>query len=135
MKTIANLLWFLVSGLWLGLSYIILGLVACLTLIGIPFGIQAIKLAFFVMWPFGRELAPRDDARLARGLLNVVWILVGGLWLALEHVLLGLILCLTIVGIPFGIKNFKMAQLALWPFSYSVVRSGSVDPNSGPVTD
>lgn len=133
MKTVANLIWFFVSGLWLGLSYIALGLIACLTIIGIPFGIQTIKLAFFVMWPFGRELAPRSDARLARGLLNVLWILIGGLWLALEHLVLGLLLCLTIVGIPFGIKNFKMAQLALWPFSYSVVPKGLGDPNTGPL--
>lgn len=133
MKTIGNILWFVFSGLWLGLSYIIAGLIACLTIIGIPFGIQAFKLARYVMWPFGRELHDSEGHRFSRGVLNIVWIIVGGVWLALEHLLLGVILCLTIIGIPFGIKNFSMAKLALFPFDYKVQRKGSTDPNDGPI--
>jgi uncharacterized membrane protein YccF (DUF307 family) len=107
----------------------------CITIIGIPFGIQAFKLAGYVMWPFGRTLQESPGHRFSKGVMNVVWIIIGGLWLALAHVLLGVVLCLTILGIPFGIKNFSMAKLALFPFDFSVVDS-DVDPapaESGPV--
>lgn len=133
MKTIGNIIWFVFSGLWLGLTYLIAGLIACLTIIGIPFGFQAIKLAGYVMWPFGRTLHDTEGHRFSRGILNIVWIIVGGIWLALEHLILGVILCLTIVGIPFGIKNFSMAKLALFPFDYRVGKKVLQGPNDGPV--
>jgi uncharacterized membrane protein YccF (DUF307 family) len=135
MKTIANILWFILSGVWLGISYLLAGLIACITIIGIPFGIQAFKLAGYVMWPFGRTLQESPGNRFSKGVMNIIWIIVGGLWLALAHLLLGIVLCLTILGIPFGIKNFSMAKLALFPFDFSVVDS-DVDPapaESGPV--
>lgn len=135
MKTIANLIWFILSGVWLGIAYLVAGVVACLTIIGIPFGIQSFKLAGYVMWPFGRTLAESSGHRFSKGVMNVIWIIVGGIWLAITHVLLGALLCLTIIGIPFGIKNFSMAKLALFPFDYSVV-DRDVDPapaESGPV--
>ncbi len=135
MKTIANLIWFILSGVWLGIAYVVAGVVACLTIIGIPFGIQSFKLAGYVMWPFGRTLAESSGHRFSKGVMNVIWIIVGGIWLAITHVLLGALLCLTIIGIPFGIKNFSMAKLALFPFDYSVV-DRDVDPapaESGPV--
>jgi len=135
MKTIANILWFILSGVWLGISYMLAGVVACLTIIGIPFGIQAFKLAGYVMWPFGRTLEESTGHRFSKGIMNVVWIIVGGLWLALAHILLGVVLCLTILGIPFGIKNFSMAKLALFPFDFSVVDSDvdQAPAESGPV--
>jgi uncharacterized membrane protein YccF (DUF307 family) len=134
-KTIANLIWFILSGVWLGIAYLVAGVVACLTIIGIPFGIQSFKLAGYVMWPFGRTLAESSGHRFSKGVMNVIWIIVGGIWLAITHVLLGALLCLTIIGIPFGIKNFSMAKLALFPFDYSVV-DRDLDPapaESGPV--
>jgi uncharacterized membrane protein YccF (DUF307 family) len=135
-KTIANILWFILSGLWLGIAYVLAGLLACITLIGIPFGIQSFKLAGYVMWPFGRTLQESAGHRFSKGIMNIVWIIVGGVWLAISHFLLGIILCLTILGIPFGIKNFSMAKLALFPFDFSVV-DADVDPapaESGPIT-
>ena len=135
MKTIANVIWFVLSGVWLGIAYVIAGLLACLTIIGIPFGIQSFKLAGYVMWPFGRTLAESSGHRFSKGVMNVIWIIVGGIWLAITHVLLGALLCLTIIGIPFAIKNFSMAKLALFPFDYAVV-DRDVDPapaESGPV--
>ncbi len=135
MKTIANVLWFILSGVWLGIAYLLAGVIACITIIGIPFGIQAFKLAGYVMWPFGRTLQESPGNRFSKGVMNIIWIIVGGLWLALAHLLLGIVLCLTILGIPFGIKNFSMAKLALFPFDFSVVDS-DVDPapaESGPV--
>jgi len=136
MKTIGNIIWFVLSGLWLGISYLLAGLIACVTIIGIPFGIQAFKMASYVMWPFGRTLHESPGHRFSKGVMNVIWIVVGGLWLAIEHVLLGAILCVTIIGIPFGIKNFSMAKLALFPFDYSVgptADRGAAE--SGPVVE
>jgi uncharacterized membrane protein YccF (DUF307 family) len=133
MKTIANILWFILSGVWLGISYLLAGLIACITIIGIPFGIQAFKLAGYVMWPFGRTLQESPGNRFSKGVMNIIWIIVGGLWLALAHLLLGIVLCLTILGIPFGIKNFSMAKLALFPFDYSVGPSDDAPAESGPV--
>jgi len=134
-KTIGNILWLLLAGIWQAIVYSLAGLLCCITIIGIPFGIQAFKLAGYVMWPFGRTLQESSGHRFSKGVMNVVWIIVGGLWLALAHLLLGIVLCLTIIGIPFGIKNFSMAKLALFPFDFSVVERG-VDPapaESGPV--
>lgn len=124
MKTIGNILWFVLSGIWLGIAYVLAGILACITLVGIPFGIQAFKLAGYVMWPFGRTLEEGTGHRFSKGVLNIVWIIIGGFWLALAHVLLGVLLCLTLLGIPFGIKNFSMAKLALFPFDYAVVENG-----------
>ena len=134
MKTIGNILWFVLCGVWLGIAYIVAGLIACLTLIGIPFGIQSFKLAGYVMWPFGRELVESPGARFSKGVMNIIWIIVGGLWLAIGHVLFGIVLCITILGIPFGLKNFSMAKLALFPFDYSVERKGEPSPNEAPLT-
>lgn len=134
MKTIGNIIWFVLSGVWLGISYLLAGIIACITIIGIPFGIQAFKLAGYVMWPFGRTLHESPGHRFSKGVMNIIWIIVGGIWLAIEHVLFGTLLCLTIIGIPFGIKNFSMAKLALFPFDYSVGPSGDSAPaESGPV--
>ena len=134
MKTIGNILWFVLCGVWLGISYLLAGVLACITLIGIPFGIQSLKLAGYVMWPFGRELQESPGARFSKGVMNIIWIIVGGLWLAIGHVLFGVILCITILGIPFGLKNFSMAKLALFPFDYGVVRKGEPGPNEAPLT-
>jgi uncharacterized membrane protein YccF (DUF307 family) len=133
-KTIGNLIWFVLFGVWLGVAYLVAGVFSCLTIIGIPFGIQSFKLAGFVMWPFGRQLREGSGHRFSKGVLNVIWIVIGGLWLSLTHLLLGILACLTVVGIPFGLKNFAMARLALFPFDYSVVRTGSPGPNDAPVT-
>ena len=89
MKTIGNALWFVLCGVWLGIAYLIAGLLACITIIGIPFGIQSFKLAGYVMWPFGRELVESPGHRFSKGVMNIVWIVIGGLWLAIGHVLFG----------------------------------------------
>lgn len=133
MKTVGNLIWFVLFGVWLGLGYLFAGVLACLTLIGIPFGLQSFKLAGFVMWPFGRQLQERSGQRFSRGVLNIAWIVIGGLWLALAHLLFGVFACITIIGIPFGLKNFALAKLALFPFDYAVVATGSAGPNDAPV--
>ncbi|MEI7885807.1 MAG: YccF domain-containing protein [Actinomycetes bacterium] len=134
MKTIGNVLWFVLCGVWLGIAYIIAGIVSCITLIGIPFGIQSFKLAGYVMWPFGRHLVESPGNRLSKGVFNVIWIVLGGIWLAITHVIFGVLLCITILGIPFGIKNFSMAKLALFPFDFSVEFKGDPGPNEAPLS-
>jgi uncharacterized membrane protein YccF (DUF307 family) len=122
MKTVGNILWLLLAGIWLAAGYLIAGVLNCITIIGIPFGIQAFKLASYALWPFGRAVVekPGRDAGLSC-LGNVIWFFFGGLELALLHVIAGLALCITIIGLPFGIASFKMAGLALAPFGKEVV--------------
>ena len=134
MKTIGNILWFMLCGVWMGLAYLVAGVVSCITIIGVPFGIQSFKLAGYVMWPVGRELVESPGNRFSKGVFNVIWIIIGGIWLAIAHVLFGVLLCVTILGIPFGIKNFSMAKLAMFPFDYSVQRKGDPGPNEAPLT-
>ncbi len=127
MTVLGNLLWLLVAGLWLSVSYAAAGLMACLTVIGIPFGVQALELAGYALWPFGRVVVERPGRYRALGLVgNVLWLLLGGWWIALFQVALGLLLVLTVVGIPFGIASFRMAVLALLPFDKSVVAEDAV---------
>lgn len=138
MSLLGNVLWFLLAGLWLALSYITAGILSFLTIIGIPFGIQSFKLAGYVVWPFGRTVIERPNSDQALGCLgNIIWLVLGGWWLALLHVIIGVVFCLTILGIPFGIASFRMAVLALVPFGKMVVPSDQVPYNArvivGPV--
>lgn len=128
MRTIANILWLVVSGLWLALGYWAAGIVLCFTIIGIPFGIQSIKLGTYALWPFGRVVVDRTTRRSGffNTVGNILWLVLGGIWLAATHLLLGLALLVTIVGIPFAIANFKMIRLALWPFGAEVISVGEL---------
>ena len=121
MKFFGNILWLILGGLLVSLYYALAGLIFCLSIIGIPFGVQLFKMAGFALWPFGREVVagPNDDGFLAI-LMNIIWIIFGGIEIALLHISLGAILCLTIVGIPFGLQHFKMSLLALVPFGKKI---------------
>ena len=121
-RTLGNLLWFLLAGVWLAASYFISGLLLCLTLVGIPFGVQAFKLAGFALWPFGRNAVARAGADGLLGVLfNLLWLVLFGWAIFLGHLLAGVVLCLTVVGIPFGVQAFKISVLALWPFGREIV--------------
>jgi uncharacterized membrane protein YccF (DUF307 family) len=134
LRTIGNVLWLVLAGIWMAVGYLVAGVVQCITIIGIPFGIQSFKLAGFALWPFGRVVVQRTDRDLALSCLgNVVWIVLGGIWLALGHLITGVILCLTIIGIPFGIASFKLAGLALVPFGKLVVKAGTPLPANAQV--
>jgi uncharacterized membrane protein YccF (DUF307 family) len=121
-RLILNLLWLLIAGLPLFLGYALAGAVLCLTIIGLPFGVQAFKLALFAAWPFGRVVVsvPGDGGALS-AVGNILWLLVAGIWLALGHLIAGVLLCLTIIGIPFGIASIRLAGLALTPFGKSIL--------------
>jgi uncharacterized membrane protein YccF (DUF307 family) len=134
MVALLNLLWLVLAGWWLALAYLAFGVVACLFVVTIPFGVQAFKLAGYALWPFGRVVVDRSNADVAlSALANLVWFFVAGLWLALAHVVAGVALCLTIVGIPFGIASFKMAGLALAPFGRDVVDAVDAERMGMPV--
>lgn len=121
MRTLGNILWFIFAGLWLGLSWWIAGILWCITIIGIPIGLQCFKLSTLAFFPFKKEIE-YTGAKVASTLANVFWILFSGWILALESVLVGILLCITIVGIPFGMQCFKLAKLALIPFGAVVVK-------------
>jgi len=121
MKFLGNILWMLCGGIFVSLYYFVVGLLFCITIIGIPFGLQLIKMAGFALWPFGHQVqAGPDDSGCLAICMNVIWILVGGVEIALSHLAFGAVLCLTVIGIPFGIQHFKMALLALVPFGKKI---------------
>jgi uncharacterized membrane protein YccF (DUF307 family) len=120
-KTILNLIWLVFSGFWLFLGYMVAGLLLCVTIIGIPFGIAAFRIGVYALWPFGRTTVERQGAGAPSCIANVLWLLLGGWWLALGHVVTGLLLCVTIIGIPLGIANFKLIPVALLPLGREIV--------------
>ena len=121
MKFLGNILWLLLGGLVVSLYYAVVGLLYCISIIGIPFGLQLFKMAGLALWPFGHDVQPdTNDGGCLAILMNVIWILCGGIEIALLHVGFGVFCCLTIVGIPFGIQHFKMALLALIPFGKKI---------------
>ena len=122
MRTIGNILWFILGGLWLALGYVLGGIVLCITIIGIPFGIQAFKLAGLSLWPFGRTATMASSGRPLEVVFNVIWLVLFGWAIFVGHLVAGALLCITIIGIPFGIQAFKLSTLALWPFGREIRR-------------
>ncbi len=117
MKTIGNLLWLIFGGLITSIEYLIASILLMITIVGIPFGMQTLKLASLALWPFGREVVSQPMAGgCLSTLMNIIWILIGGIWIALSHLVFGLVLLITIIGIPFALQHFKLAGLALTPF-------------------
>lgn len=122
MNVLLNLLWFLLGGWLIAAEYLFASLLLMLTIIGIPFGIQTLKLGMVALWPFGQEIrTTASDGGCLSILMNVIWILCGGIWIAATHLLTGASLCITVIGIPFGLQHFKMAGLALTPFGKTFV--------------
>ena len=122
MNFLGNVLWFVLGGFVIALYYWIVGILTCVTIVGIPFGIQLIKMGTFALWPFGSEILPdTNDGGCLSVLMNVLWIFIGGIEIASLHAFFGLICCISIVGIPFGIQHFKMVLLALVPFGKKIV--------------
>ena len=120
---VLNVLWLFLSGIWLAFGYLVSGVVLCILLVTIPFGIQCFKLAGFALWPFGRTVVRRPGANPGLTALgNLVWLVLVGFWMALAHVITGVLLCLTVVGIPLGLGNFKLVPMVLLPFGRQVVR-------------
>ena len=126
MRVILNVIWLVLCGIWLAIAYALAGLVAFILIFTIPFGIAAFRIANYVLWPFGRTTVPRRDAGVGSLIGNIVWIILFGWWLAIGHLVTGVVLCLTIIGIPLGLANFKMIPISLLPLGVQIVDSDDV---------
>lgn len=122
MKTLGNIIWLLLGGLVCAIEYFVASIALLVTIIGIPFGIQTIKLGILALWPFGAEIKiiPGNPGCVST-IMNILWFLIGGIWICLTHLLFGILLAVTIIGIPFAKQHFKLASLALTPFGREVV--------------
>jgi len=123
MKVLGNILWLILGGgIVIAIEYFIGSLVLFISIVGIPFGVQTLKMASLVIWPFGREsrVHSRSSGCLYI-LINLIWLIFGGIWIAITHAIFGLVLCLTIIGIPFGLQHFKFTSLAISPFGRDIV--------------
>jgi uncharacterized membrane protein YccF (DUF307 family) len=125
LRLILNLIWLVLAGFWLAIAYALAGIVAFILIITIPFGFAAFRIAAFTLWPFGRRIVRRSDAGAGSTIGNVIWILLFGWWLALTHLLTGIAMCLTIIGIPLGLGNFKLIPVSLTPLGREIVPTGS----------
>jgi uncharacterized membrane protein YccF (DUF307 family) len=126
MRTLLNIIWLVLSGLWLAIGYAIAGLVMFILIITIPFGVQAFKLAGYALWPFGRTVVKKPTAGGGSVIGNVLWLVLAGWWLALSHVITAVALAITIIGIPLAIANVKLVPVALWPFGREIVPADEV---------
>ena len=123
MKLLGNVLWLVFGGLLIAIEYFIASLILIITIIGIPFGIQTLKLAELALWPFGKNVENHETSSGLSTFMNLIWILVGGVWISLSHIVIGILLGITIVGIPFAKQHFKLASLALTPFGKTIIQA------------
>jgi uncharacterized membrane protein YccF (DUF307 family) len=122
MKILGNIIWLIFGGIVIAIEYLIGSLALMVTIIGIPFGVQTLKMAALAIWPFGRDTRVHSRASgCLYILMNVIWLICGGIWIALTHALFGLLLCITIIGIPFGMQHFKLTAIAINPFGRDIV--------------
>ena len=121
MRLLLNLIWLVFGGVWLALAYAVAALVMFVLIITIPFGIAAARMALFCLWPFGRTIVRRADAGAVSAIGNVIWFVLAGWWLALGHLISGVAMCITIIGIPLGLANFKLIPVSLTPFGRDIV--------------
>ena len=121
MRLVLNIIWFVLAGLWMAIGYAFAALICFVLIITIPFGIAALRIAVFALWPFGKTLVRRPDAGIASGIGNVIWLLLCGWWLALGHLITGVLLCLTVIGIPLGLANLKLIPVSLLPLGREIL--------------
>ena len=126
MKTLLNIIWFVFAGLWLWLAYAIAGVIMCILIVTIPFGIASFRLGNFAAWPFGRTVIDKPTAGAASVIGNVLWFVFAGIWLAISHVLTAVALAITIIGIPFAWANLKMIPAALFPLGKQIVHEDAL---------
>ena len=121
MRFVLNVLWLVLCGIWMAIGYAVAGVICCILIVTIPFGIASFRIAAYALWPFGRTVIRQPTAGFWSALGNVIWLVVAGIWLAIGHVITGILLCITIIGIPLGIANFKMIPVALLPLGRQIV--------------
>ncbi|MFC3898709.1 YccF domain-containing protein [Lentzea rhizosphaerae] len=121
MRLILNVIWLVLAGFWMAVGYAVAGLICCVLIITIPWGIASFRIANYALWPFGREVVDKPGAGTGSLLGNVIWIIVAGFWLAIGHIVTGIALCVTIIGIPLGVANFKLVKVSLVPLGKEIV--------------
>ena len=124
MSVLGNIIWLVFGGFFMALEYLVSGFLLCCTIIGIPFGLQVFKIGLVALLPFSQTTVVEEGSRSCLEIImNVIWFSIGGIWIALSHLGWGLLFCITIVGIPFGIQHFKLMRVALFPFGRTVIPS------------
>ena len=136
MRLVGNIIWFVFAGLWLAIGYAIAALFCFILIITIPFGVASLRIAMFTLWPFGRVVVPKPNKGAGSAIGNVIWFVIAGWWLTLMHIFTGAVLCLTIIGIPLGLANFKLINVGLRPFGREIVSVDEAKRRAGsaPVT-
>ena len=129
MRTILNIIWLIFAGLALWLGYVLAGILLCIPIVTIPWAIASFRIASYAIWPFGREVVTRRTSGVGSLLGNILWVVLAGWWLAIGHIVSGIVLCITIIGIPLGIADFKMVPVSLMPLGKEIVptRQGAFD--------
>jgi uncharacterized membrane protein YccF (DUF307 family) len=120
-RLILNVIWLVLAGFWMALGYALAAVIMCILIITIPFGVAALRIGVFALWPFGKTVIRRGDAGAGSTIGNVIWFVLAGWWLILMHLITGVALCLTIIGIPLGLANFKLIPVTLTPFGRDIV--------------
>ncbi len=121
MRAILNIIWLVFEGIWMAIAYFFVGLICFILIITIPFGIASWRIANYVLWPFGRTIDRRPNAGVASLIGNIIWIILFGWWLAIGHLVLGIAMCVTIIGIPLGLASFKIIPITLFPLGVRIV--------------
>jgi uncharacterized membrane protein YccF (DUF307 family) len=121
MRLLLNIIWFVLAGLWMAIGYAFAALICFIFIITIPFGIASLRIGMFALWPFGKTVVKRADAGIASGIGNVIWFIFCGWWLALGHLVAGVVLCVTIIGIPLGLASFKLIPVSLLPMGRDII--------------
>jgi uncharacterized membrane protein YccF (DUF307 family) len=132
-RLILNIIWLIFAGFWLWVGYMLTGIVLCILILTIPWGIASFRIGMYSLWPFGRQIVAKPTAGIGSFLGNVVWVILAGWWLAIAHIVSGIALCLTIIGIPLGIADFKLVPISLMPLGKDIVstRQGAFDGGWG----
>ena len=133
MRTLLNIIWFLFGGLWLALGYVLFGIIACLLIITIPAGVASFRMAAYAIWPFGKAVVDKPGAGAGSGIMNVIWFVVAGLWLALGHLTTAAAQAVTIIGIPLAIANLKMIPVTCFPFGKMIVDADAIPAYAWPL--
>ncbi|MCY9784431.1 YccF domain-containing protein [Nocardiopsis sp. EMB25] len=125
LRLILNIIWLFVAGFWLAVGYVIAGVICCVLIVTIPFGVASFRMASYALWPFGRDLVRKPGSGGGSTVLNIIWLIVAGWWLTIGHVVTAVGLAVTIIGLPMAWASLKMIPVALAPFGNEIVRSGS----------
>jgi uncharacterized membrane protein YccF (DUF307 family) len=120
-RTLLNIIWLILAGFWLFLGYMAVGVVLCILILTIPWGIASFRIGIYALWPFGYTIVAKPTAGVGSFLGNVVWVILAGWWLALAHIVSGIALCITIIGIPLGLADFKLVPISLMPLGKEIV--------------